>query len=1086
MEKRGFCVPCLLRGAASSGSRSTKLSSSSLSDMLGEAGPVTFGDYELIEKVGEGGMGLVYRARKLSLKKEVAVKFIKAGRDASERQVAFFLREAELASQLDHPHIAPVYEVGEKDGARYLVMRYIPGVPLSRWMTDVAFDRSARARVGLMLKIARAVHHAHQRGIIHRDLKPGNILIDKDGTPFVTDFGLARWVEEDSTITIGDHMIGTPAYMPPEQITGQRDGITVASDVWSLGVMLWQLIMGRLPFEGSPIGVLIHAIVHHEPSGRLEEPPTLAGPHDQGPVRFGFEAATLEGCSESERRDLRSICLRCLEKDPARRYASAGELSLDLERWLEGRSVVARQAGKIEQAWRWCRRRPAIAGLIGGLIAASIVAAIASSQMLYQSRIASANAELRRQFNHVADMNLAQLALSKTNLAMFDNVMNASSPSPGSEDLRGIEWGLLKSIGASMSTTTNFFSSSEPILGFAVAPDGQQLAFLTDPKLRLKDFRGATLGEWPSPNDGKLGCVVYSKDGRRAAWACSSGVRVLDIPGGTPSLLTDEPQHVLDFSPDGRWLAATVLQPSADEPMGKVTVFDVEKGISRYSITLDGPSIRWTVDSGRLLVAGRRGSLHAWKPGDTAASEVMRDVEVSPTAVFSADGTMMARASSSGTLFCLDVARQSSIGSQGGFPARDVRMTFSAQGGLLAAVRSGEIVEIFRATPTGLIQDGRKWVTGHTKPITAMAFFNNDRALLTSSLDGSLRVQVLSAVQPKPYIEIPHRLLSGAGVSPVFSPGGGMVALLEENHYYTNNVKDSTILWDLEKNQIAGRIPSQVIAWAEESLLLSWDHNGDLRMWEVKEPQKPVNKAAFRLNPNHTWSIDSKLADHGRWIVSLDSGMYPQAFEVATGLIRRPPTEVECELIFASPSTPFVALSHGKSGRNGAALWNLRENRVTELVTPQTADALFSDDGRLLAISDWGRHLELFDGTTGSSLETLGGHGGAVATMAFDREGQRLLTGGDDHSLMIWNLPTRRMVFRERVEAPISWIRASPDGRWLATGHLKLKATAVEGHFRLWPLAGVPARPIQQKAPPSDSVWARYLDLAARWPAGAH
>ena len=307
-----------------------------------------FGDYELLEEIARGGMGVVYKARQASLNRIVAFKMILKGVLATPIDVARFRAEAESAAALDHPHIVPIYEVGEHEGQQYFAMRYVEGTTLAR-----APRRSARAEVARLLDVARAVHFAHQRGILHRDLKPSNVLIDPAGTAFVTDFGLAKRTGADSSLTETGQPVGTPRYMAPEQAAGRKD-LTVGADVYSLGVILYERLTGRPPFLGDNLMEVLRQV-------REIDPPR--------------PSSILPGLD----RDLETICLKCLEKDPGRRYASAEALAEDLDHWLKGEPIAARPVGRLERAWLWARRNPALAGSLTVAILALVSTVVVST-----------------------------------------------------------------------------------------------------------------------------------------------------------------------------------------------------------------------------------------------------------------------------------------------------------------------------------------------------------------------------------------------------------------------------------------------------------------------------------------------------------------------------------------------------------------------------------------------------------------------------------------------------------------------------------------------------------------------------------
>src|ERR1700757_2867626 len=311
-------------------------------ELLGE-----LGDYELLEEVGRGGQGVIFRARQKSLNRTVALKVIRLGQWASKAHLKRFRLEAEAAARLEHPGIVPIHEVGERDGSCYFSMKFVEGGQL-----DAVAKREpmpVRQAVELMTKVARTVHYAHEHGIVHRDIKPGNILLDAKGEPHLTDFGLARLVESESSVTHTLEVMGTPSYMAPEQAAGNNAGLSSATDVYGLGAVFYQLLTGHPPFAGGTTFETVRLVLDTEP-----RQPRLWNPKIN--------------------RDLSTICLKCLEKHPQRRYSSALALAEDLERWLKHEPIQARRTGIFTRSKKWVRRNPS-----STLLAASLIALAAAA-----------------------------------------------------------------------------------------------------------------------------------------------------------------------------------------------------------------------------------------------------------------------------------------------------------------------------------------------------------------------------------------------------------------------------------------------------------------------------------------------------------------------------------------------------------------------------------------------------------------------------------------------------------------------------------------------------------------------------------
>jgi hypothetical protein len=399
-----------------------------------------FGDYEILRELARGGMGVVFHARQVSLNRPVALKMILAGQLADETDVKRFYLEAEAAANLDHPGIVPIYEVGQHEGQHYFSMGFVEGQSLAQQVAGGPLP--PRAAAAVMVKVAEAIDYAHQHGVIHRDLKPGNILLDPSGNPRVTDFGLAKKVEADSGLTGSGQIMGTPSYMPPEQAGGKRGEVGPAADVYALGATLYALVTGRPPFQAATAMDTLLMVLSEEPV-----PPRRLN-------------ATIP-------RDLETICLKCLEKEPARRYASAWALADDLRRHLDGEPIVARPVTRFERAAKWARRKPAIAALMG-LVA--LVTAMGLGGVLWQWRQAVLATVLAEQRLYDARMNLVQRYWEDYQGRLLRLGLDLQLPRRRDIDRRGFEWFYWQRKLAGRLTLR------EAGVSVAFSPDGRRLA----------------------------------------------------------------------------------------------------------------------------------------------------------------------------------------------------------------------------------------------------------------------------------------------------------------------------------------------------------------------------------------------------------------------------------------------------------------------------------------------------------------------------------------------------------------------------------------------------------------------------------
>jgi WD40 repeat protein len=472
-------------------------------DASGPARVRYFGDYEIARELARGGMGVVFQARQISLNRKVALKMILAGQLANETDVKRFYTEAEAAANLDHPGIVPIFEVGQHEGQHYFSMGFVEGQSLAQKLADGPLP--PREAAALMAKVCEAIAYAHERGVIHRDLKPANILLDRSCNPRVTDFGLAKKLEADSGLTGSGQIMGSPSYMPPEQAGGQRGEVGPAADVYALGATLYALLTGRPPFQAATAMDTVIQVIREDPV-----PPRRL--------------------NASVTRDLETICLRCLEKEPARRYGSARQLAEELGRFLDGRPILARPISERERLVKWARRRPAIAAMAAAML---IVGLAGMSGIIWQWHAAIA-----------AERETARLAVR----LMFDR---ATGPTARDDPGEGLLW-----LARALERPAD--EPMERLLRLSLDAWSRQVPAL----------------ERVLPAEEGASDIAFSPDSRRVVRSRGQSAILWDLDEGRPVGPRFEHRGFVTlaaFTPDGRMLATAALD-------GTARVWDVQTG----------------------------------------------------------------------------------------------------------------------------------------------------------------------------------------------------------------------------------------------------------------------------------------------------------------------------------------------------------------------------------------------------------------------------------------------------------------------------------------------------------------------------
>lgn len=574
---------------------------------LVEEVPAEFADYEILGEIGRGGTSVVYRARQRRLNRIVALKTLHGAalgsRDAFER----LQTEAQAVARLDHPNIVPLYEVGRHAGTHFLTLRYFEAGSLADALKLRRFTPGEAVR--FLATAARAVHHAHSRGVLHRDLKPSNFLLDESGAPHVADFGLAKLADSDSNLTLSTSVLGTPAYMAPEQAAGNARDAGTPADIYALGAVLFELLTGRPPFLGRSALEVLRLVADAEPP----RPSSLMPGLD---------------------RDLEAVCLRCLEKDPARRYASAAALAEDLERWLRHEPLSIRPLSSRERMVKWVRRRPLVAALGGGFALAVL---LGFAGVTWQWQRATGSAREARRNAYITDINNANQALEKGDWAGVRSVLERTRPRAGEDDLRGWEWRYLWGVSRSDAAFRLDIGDRE-IVSLAALPDGHTVALgEKEGGFSLWDARsGQRVFASTDPiNQVKAADFPLNRVSTRVAMVPGTlWLAYTDCRGKTEShvrlwnIQTREVERSLDLpgvprdlavSPDGRFLACSTLQGEK-----AVYLFEIQTGRLLRSIPADfadfaqGSPLAFSADSRRIAFEAENGSV-----GTTAVVRVV-------------------------------------------------------------------------------------------------------------------------------------------------------------------------------------------------------------------------------------------------------------------------------------------------------------------------------------------------------------------------------------------------------------------------------------------------------------------------------
>jgi WD40 repeat protein len=1014
-----------------------------------------FGDYEITSEIARGGMGVVFRAKQMSLNRPVALKMILAGQLANEQEVRRFYTEAEAAANLDHPGIVPIFEIGEHEGQHYFSMGFVEGQSLSHRLA--AGPVPVREAAAVMVKVAEAIEYAHRRGVIHRDLKPANILIDAAGNPRVTDFGLAKQIHSDSGLTGSGQIMGTPSYMPPEQAGGERGAVGPPADVYSLGATLYALVTGRPPFQAASAMDTVLMVISDEPVP---------------PRRLNVSVPV----------DLETICLKCLQKDPAKRYATAFDFAADLRRFLAGEPIVARPVTALERAAKWLLRRPAMAALLGVLALA--VATVFMVSLYYSLRLRDSNMRLNSALGiareqerlardqerlarehqamtwrslYSASMGLAQeawLGRRKGYIRRIREFLEPWQPKAGATDLRSFEWYFLNQVvHAELRENVQDIDS---VLAVAASADGRWIAVGDEEDdhtgaLRLLDAASGRL-LWKRRLPAGIVALAFSPEGALLASASAPKVEQAGGPAMGSVTLHDlktgeekakagrvAAQPALAFSKDGsELLIADVRSIWPREKFRRVWRADSHTGreIASFDVIQTDPTgagnkdfyvtvAEFSLDRGSLAIAGA-GSRRQVYLLDSRAGTFRGLLEGGDGWItslkFAADGSRVVGCASNDTILLWNmqsaipvwVAKQHFGGASAVAISPDGRMVAAAKGVGL----DGELV----LRETG---QGKKLATllAHEEGLTGLVWLPQGHTLVSASRDNSVKWWDTSD------LGLPETFNAGQGTFTA------MTAVADIPLLVVATLEPSTLLDRVVglKHDQSGRIARlrwwnartqscvaiRALSSAARCLAVSPDgkqlavvtEDGQATLWEMATqrqlPAAPEWAKGVRVA---TWSRDGRLA-----LGTSERGV--TVWEPRT--LGQPKARLNCD-------SPVTALAWSPDSRRLAAagpdrdaiVWNVAlGNAELQLKRTKLNDRrfiAFSPDGRRLATDLW-FDAALWETSSWRFVGKLHGHAARMTDLAFAPDGLTIATAASDDAARLWDPETgqERVTFRK-------------------------------------------------------------------------